>query len=773
MPTNYDCPDEVTLRTILNDVSGEAEIEELAHHIDHCRDCQNLVEQLGQESGNALSWDSFDFTQSSASPCDAVVERLVRIVRGETLNESVDETMPEMPLPDRLEHFEIEGAIGQGGMGTVYKARDTRLNRYVALKQLRPILAWNNEIRRRILSEAQAAAAINHPGVVSIHSVHADHDPAFFVMEYVEGPSLQHVLHERPQLPVEEAVAIAEQILHAIAAAHERNVVHCDIKPANILLDRNSETARLTDFGISYAASRDETAHPEKYLGTPRYMSPEQCQGLQVDARSDLFSLGVLMYRMLTGSYPFLGETADALKTNIQQAPPVPIQSHSPELPRRLARLVHRLIAKDPQDRPQSAAEVLHTLASWQQKRQRTTKSAIGIGIAVSLLIGASYLVNRRNQPRQLTQHSLPARNVSPIEKPAARPIELVPPPEAAPYYQGLAAPSLKLLDPDPSIKLEFVDPAWRLVESFRVNGKVRSAKFSPFDGSIWFCYIGLEGPRGIYRIGPLSPPREYSRNRPLQPVSPSPEQWQSTGQARLIQAASETHHVEFSPNGRYFAFHFGRDGLVVLNETATGEQVGGYQCRLDQDNDPAAITFLPRFYQGEIGSVGDILTVDFGYPSYPGSIWKCTLNSASCVEIGEPERLTNPTDITVTPTKVYVCQRATETEKGPRHESHRNNRIFEVLPNRLIPIHTDRHLRLVEGIVYDPVSEGLLATTRFRSLLWWVDVNSDSPEKKTRLIAKGFKEPRSDGLDITPDGRYVLVSDFTAGTIHVLERQQ
>ena len=774
MPIDHECPDEDTLRKVLQDTSGEVELEELAHHIDRCHDCQQLIERLGREAGEGVSWDSLDIAESTSSACDAVVNRLVRIVRGETLAESLGDTVPDTPPPERLEHFEIEAVIGQGGMGTVFKAKDTRLNRYVALKQLRPILARNSEIRRRILSEAQAAAAINHPGVVSIHSVHDDHDPAFFVMEYVAGSSLQEVLQERPKLPAQEAISIATQVLHAIEAAHAVNVIHCDIKPANILLDRNAGTARLTDFGISYAASREETGHPEKYLGTPLYMSPEQCRGSQVDARSDLFSLGVLMYRMLTGTFPFLGRTADALKVNIQNSPPVPIHTYNREIPNRLARLVHQLIEKDPNDRPQSATEVLRLFAAWQTARP-SVLSILVMSIGTSLLIAAIYLtISRRN-----TQQQLPAIDEVPQESSvsssaqssATEFIEAIPIPETRPYYQGIASPSLQLLDPDPSIELEFVDPDWRLVETFRVNGKLRSAKFCPLDGSIWFCYMGLDAPPGIYRIGPLGPPIEYDRKLPMKPVSPTPELWRSTGRARLVQATSMTHLVEFSPQGRYFAFHYGRDGLVVLMETATGEQVGSYQCHLDGDNDPFAIAFLPTFYKGEIGSVGDILTLDYGYPSSPGTIWKCTLENALCVEIGNPERFFNPTDITVSPNAVYVCQRALEDEKGPRHDSHRNRRIFEVRLDRLIPITTTRHMRLVEGLVYDPITKGLLVTTRYQSALLHVDLNSDSPEKETTVIAKGFDDPRSDGLDISPNGQYILVSDFFAGTIHVLER--
>ncbi|WP_166830943.1 serine/threonine-protein kinase [Thalassoroseus pseudoceratinae] len=772
MPIDRECPDESTLRDILNDVSGEVELEDLATHIDRCQDCQQLIERLGRESGEGVSWDSLDIAQSTSSPCDAVVDRLVRIVRGETLAEHLDDTTPDAPPPERLEHFRIVEIVGQGGMGTVYKAKDTRLNRFVALKQLRPILARNDEIRQRILSEAQAAAAINHPGVVSIHSVHDDHDPAFFVMEYVEGPSLQQVLSQQPMMSVDETITTATQVLQAMAAAHRCNVVHCDIKPANILLDRVAGTARLTDFGISYAASRDESGHPEKYLGTPLYMSPEQCRGSRVDARSDLFSLGVLMYRMLTGVFPFAGESAGALKTSIQQTPPVPISTHRPDLPEWLMDLIHCLIAKDPNARPQSATEVIELLAVYQEERSPRSRFFLPLALGTVLLGLAVYVVWDRPKPSQPTADLPSEPLVTAANLPRVpEPIELVSPPEATPFYQGLASPSLPLLEADPSIELEFRDPSWRLIETFRVNGKVRSAKFSPFDGSIWFCYIGTEAPRGVYRIGPLDPPRKYSRKLPITPVAPSPKSWRSTGKARLIQATSMTHLVEFSSTGRYFAFPFGRDGLVVLTETATGEQIGGYQCRLNRDNDPTAVTFLPDFYHGEIGEPGEILTLDYGYPSYPGSIWKCTLDNATCVEIGMPDEFNNPTDITVGPNSVYVCQRAADDEKGPRHESHFKRRLFEVRLDRLVPIVTTRPLRLTEAIVYDPVTQGLLVTTRYPSQLLHVDLNSDSPRKKTTLITKGFNEPRTDGLDISPDGRYLLISDFVVGTIHVLER--
>jgi serine/threonine protein kinase len=221
-----------------------------------------------------------------------------------------------------VSHYQILDKLGEGGMGVVYRARDTRLDRTVAIKVIHPEAAATRERRERFAREARAASALNHSHIVTIHDIdHASADGAecdFIVMEYVDGTSLDRVLEQR-RLAVTEALDYAVQIASALAAAHAAGIVHRDVKPANVMLSRSGE-AKLVDFGLAKLAelpSGDEsaptlsagfrTAHGA-VLGTPSYMSPEQAEGRPVDSRSDVFSFGSVLYEMLTGRRPFQGD---------------------------------------------------------------------------------------------------------------------------------------------------------------------------------------------------------------------------------------------------------------------------------------------------------------------------------------------------------------------------------------------------------------------------------------------------------------------------------
>lgn len=263
----------------------------------------------------------------------------------------------------RLGHYHILAVVGQGGMGTVFKAFDEQLHRIVAIKVISGELAAHATARRRFIREARAAAAVAHEHVVTIHAVDEEHRPPFIVMQYVEGCSLQEKLDRQgpPSLP--EILRIGYQIAAGLAAAHKQGLVHRDVKPANILLENGVERVKLTDFGLARIA--DDASHTQSGViaGTPQYMSPEQAEGLTVDHRSDLFSLGSVLYVLCTGHPPFRATTTLAVLKRVCEDAPRPIREINPDIPEWLCAIIGRLMAKDPQDRYQTAEEVARLLS--------------------------------------------------------------------------------------------------------------------------------------------------------------------------------------------------------------------------------------------------------------------------------------------------------------------------------------------------------------------------------------------------------------------------
>jgi Tol biopolymer transport system component len=258
-------------------------------------------------------------------------------------------------------------AIGQGGMGEVYRARDSRLGRDVALKLLPDNLAADPDRRARFDREARALAALNHPGIVTIYSADVDHGRPFLIMELVEGRPLADLI-PRHGLPLERLLAIASQIASAVAAAHRGGIVHRDLKPANVMVGPK-DFVKVLDFGLAKLREtldeHAETVLPTRditgegrILGTVDYMSPEQADGRPIDARSDIFSLGVMVYEMASGERPFKGVTTLSVLSAILKDSPKPLGEINPATPRDLARIVRRCLSKDPDDRYQSAVDL-------------------------------------------------------------------------------------------------------------------------------------------------------------------------------------------------------------------------------------------------------------------------------------------------------------------------------------------------------------------------------------------------------------------------------
>jgi serine/threonine-protein kinase len=281
-----------------------------------------------------------------------------------------------------VESYRIVSRVGAGAMGEVYKAHDAKLDRHVALKLLRPEAASNADRLRRFHAEARAASSLNHPNILVIHDFGALDGRPFIISEFVDGETLRQRLDPRT-MPVREAVGLAIQIGNALVAAHARAIVHRDIKPENVML-RPDGYVKVLDFGLAKLLDSPTTetvistlgTQPGVLLGTPHYMSPEQAEGKDVDERSDLFSLGVILYELATGVRPFTGDTHLSVLSSILRDTPAPVTESNPALPLELGRIVRHCLAKDRDRRYQSAKDLRNDLDELQRSLELVAPTA-------------------------------------------------------------------------------------------------------------------------------------------------------------------------------------------------------------------------------------------------------------------------------------------------------------------------------------------------------------------------------------------------------------
>jgi serine/threonine protein kinase len=270
-----------------------------------------------------------------------------------------------------ISHYRVTGKLGIGGMGVVYDGEDLRLSRPVALKFLPQDLAGDPEAARRLEREAQTLAGLNHPNICTIYEVDDHEGTAFIAMERVDGLNLKLHMARRAPLQTEEVIDIALQVAAALQAAHAAGIVHRDIKPGNIIVGANGQV-KVLDFGLARRFMMPDTGElilggstiPGRPMGTANYMAPERILQLPLDPRSDLFSLGVVIYEMATGRLPFGGASPSDTINNVLEKDPVPLTSYSPDRPAQLEAVVNRLLAKVPERRYQSAAELREALTS-------------------------------------------------------------------------------------------------------------------------------------------------------------------------------------------------------------------------------------------------------------------------------------------------------------------------------------------------------------------------------------------------------------------------
>ena len=427
MPSLSNC-DRDRLRQLLDGELEPSVETDVTQHVGTCEVCRRQLESFAADES---WWQGTRDALSDASDSNGVW----------SLNEPAENSPPNIPLDflapsdnpamlGRLGEFEILEWIGCGGMGIVLKGYDHELNRYVAVKVLHPHCATSAAARRRFAREAQAAAAVVHQHVVAIYAVDGQHHPPYLVMPFVPGESLQQRLNRQGAFEVVDVLRIGQQIAEGLAAAHAQGLVHRDIKPGNILLERNVERVLLTDFGLARAADDASLTQSGVIAGTPQFMSPEQAHGEQIDHRTDLFSLGTVLYTLLAGHSPFRAETTMGVLRRVCEDTPRPLREINPNVPIWLEAFIEKLHAKKPSqrfDNAQTVAEQLRGCLAYvqeptlvplpiqvaeltkhcQHKNQRVFWYPIVAGVAVISLLGLAAGLWATKQPPGLHRNRL------------------------------------------------------------------------------------------------------------------------------------------------------------------------------------------------------------------------------------------------------------------------------------------------------------------------------------------------------------------------------
>ncbi len=326
-------------------------------------------------------------------------------------------------MTERYGRYEIKEERGRGSMGVVYKAYDPQIGRFVALKVLRQDRVTSKAFVDRFLREARAIGKLSHPNIVNIYDIGEDKGTVYITMEFIEGVPLSQLMKEG-MLSLEQVLEIGAQTAEALSYAHRRGIVHRDVKPSNVILQPDGRV-KITDFGIAHIEDPEipQQTQAGEILGTPAYMSPEQVNGRAVDGRSDLFSLGVVLYEALTGQKPFKGQNIASLFREIVEKTPSPPSSINPEVPDGVSKVVMRCLAKDPAERPSDGEELARELRDHIGQRAEEAPSArrrrplaIVIGVLVVITLAVGYFLFHPKSQREETRP--PAEEV--VLKPAS-----------------------------------------------------------------------------------------------------------------------------------------------------------------------------------------------------------------------------------------------------------------------------------------------------------------------------------------------------------------
>ncbi len=337
-----------------------------------------------------------------------------------TILRPIEELHPGAILADK---YKIAEVVGKGGMGIVYKAEDTKLKRKVALKFLPPELTRDTEAKERFVLEARTAAALSHPNICTIHEISEEEGKSFIAMEYIEGQCLKARMGKEP-LKLEEVLEIAIQVAEGMDEAHKKGIIHRDIKSANIMVTDKGQ-AKIMDFGLAKVKGGTLLTREGTTLGTVAYMSPEQARGEEVDHRSDIWSLGVVLYEMFSGKLPFMGDREASILYSVVHEEPKPLKVIKPDIPSELQQIINRALKKKPESRYQTAAEMLKDLKGYQDSLRaaeagvfnlrsflrlirRPVVAIPAVVIIVAIAIAAIWFFNRQSKIRWAREVVLP-----------------------------------------------------------------------------------------------------------------------------------------------------------------------------------------------------------------------------------------------------------------------------------------------------------------------------------------------------------------------------
>jgi serine/threonine protein kinase len=337
---------------------GDYELRVFEQHLDTCAKCRA---ELDQRTATPAEWNELQTSLSGGDEPPGNESR--ESLRSELENyRKLLGPSDDPQMAGRIGTYEIIGLLGRGGMGIVFKGFDSSLNRYVAIKLLAPLYLASGAAKQRFVREARSSAAVLHENVVGIHAISEWQGVPYLVMTFVRGESLQKRIAQRGALTLREVLRIGLQIAQGLAAAHAQGLIHRDIKPANILLESEVDRVKITDFGLARAVDDIRLTGSDTLLGTPEYMSPEQARDEPLDFRTDLFSLGCVLYEASTGRSPFRATTGYGAIRKVIDHEPKSLREFNSELPDWLDVLLFRLLAKRPEDRFSSASDVAATL---------------------------------------------------------------------------------------------------------------------------------------------------------------------------------------------------------------------------------------------------------------------------------------------------------------------------------------------------------------------------------------------------------------------------
>jgi hypothetical protein len=589
-------PDQTQLQALLRSDLSEAAQSEIVAHLDSCAGCRTALEELAGDTplpekvshatprppaSNSAFWPALQAIKLEIAAPDSSVTVAVPKATPTKDDLKLDFLVPP-DAPEylgKLGHFNVVEVIGRGGMGVVFKALDLCLQRHVAIKVLDPQYAQDEVARQRFCRESRAAAAVTHENVVAIHQVDIEEEKnlPYLVMQHVQGESLQDRLDNGPKLTVGEILRIGAQTAAGLAAAHSQGLVHRDIKPANILLARPAAeggeslaTVKITDFGLARAAQDVHLTQTGFVAGTPLYMAPEQANGEGIDHRTDLFSLGSVLYAMCTGKPPFQGSTPFLVLQRVTQEIPQPIHSVNPEIPEPLVAIIDKLMAKKPDDRFQSAVDVAailsRMLAKWQHAHpmqcpkafaksrmmgRRLDTRYIAAGAAVMLLLAGLVFTEGSRLTRfvaGLTGLDFSRPEAAGAPQPAGRPPRITLNGNSGPVWSVAFSPDGSLLAmaiDDGTVKL------WDPVE-----GRVRYTR-NPHRGPIWSVAFSPKGDL-------LATASDDGSAKLLEPL---------TGEERhVLKHTASVRSVAFAPDGKTVVTG-SREGRVRFWDVETGTE--------------------------------------------------------------------------------------------------------------------------------------------------------------------------------------------------------